>query len=243
MGRAIERLRRSRGYVATFRFLTQRALPFVFLLAVFHGAGAVLAQSIFAVRSSWGSICRPTIKPAEVEARRPVKERVPTDALCAATGLELKEAGTYRLTLAIPRDEPWLDAELGARAYGIDPHALGTGRLLVWVPFRRHLGQPWFKPMMRIGWRGDDAYPLDPKPSLSKEHLDRASEAGPAGCDAGQDNGEPTIAFASEVVAPSSGELFIYVNDAIFLPPWTDLFYRNNRGSACLTVEKIVPAP
>jgi hypothetical protein len=42
-------------------------------------------------------------------------------------------------------------------------------------------------------------------------------------------------------VARSTGELFIYVNDAVGPPGAEDLFYRYNVGSACITVERILP--
>ena len=51
------------------------------------------------------------------------------------------------------------------------------------------------------------------------------------------------MTFATEIVARSSGELFLYLNDAIFLPPKTKLFYCNNEGSGRVTVERVVPPP
>ena len=53
----------------------------------------------------------------------------------------------------------------------------------------------------------------------------------------------------SDITANATGELFLYVNDAVLtLPGLTDVFYKNNSGKAKVTVtrimaEEIVPPP
>jgi len=42
---------------------------------------------------------------------------------------------------------------------------------------------------------------------------------------------------------PLIRELFLYVNDAIFLPLKTTLFYCNNEGSARVTVDAVARRP
>jgi hypothetical protein len=101
--------------------------------------------------------------------------------------------------------------------------------------------------MARIGSQGSDSYTLEPKPSLPKQGADRAAQDVPrraagCGCDCGPEAAPPTI-FSAEIVARTSGELFLYVNDAIGPPGLTDFFYGNNHGSACVTVERVVPVP
>ena len=233
VGRFIESLRLHPWYRKTFRFLTHTAMPFAFLLAVAYGAAAVLGQSIFAVRSSWGGVCKEG-KPVPVTART-APLRVRTDSLCASTGLRLDEGSTYRITIAIPPDDAWLDRGLRAGPLGVDLNQQGAVLLAAGVPLRRHVDQPWFKPMARIGPNGSDHYPLNLKPSLSREDSEQ-----PAPCSSAEDR---RITFASEIVARSTGELFFYVNDAVALPPFTEAFYRNNRGSACLTVQRVTPEP
>jgi hypothetical protein len=45
----------------------------------------------------------------------------------------------------------------------------------------------------------------------------------------------------SDITADASGELFIYVNDAILLWPWhTDIFYCNNSGTAKVTITRLI---
>ena len=84
---------------------------------------------------------------------------------------------------------------------------------------RRHLGEPWFKPIARIGQTGTDEYSLDPAdqsmPGEKEEHL------------------------SAEITARRDGELFLFVNDAaIPFPTDWQMFY-NNKGSATVTVEPI----
>ena len=51
--------------------------------------------------------------------------------------------------------------------------------------------------------------------------------------------------MVAEFVAGASGEVFLYVNDAVlpFLPPFT-LFYDNNSGKAEVTLQRLpLPPP
>jgi hypothetical protein len=49
----------------------------------------------------------------------------------------------------------------------------------------------------------------------------------------------PNRVLISDITADATGELFLYVNDAILtVPGLTDVFYRNNSGSAKVTVTR-----
>jgi uncharacterized protein (DUF2235 family) len=51
----------------------------------------------------------------------------------------------------------------------------------------------------------------------------------------------PNRRLISDITADATGELFIYVNDAVLaFPGWTDLFYQNDRGTATVTVTPIL---
>jgi hypothetical protein len=54
--------------------------------------------------------------------------------------------------------------------------------------------------------------------------------------------GEADLTFETEIAARSSGELLLYVNDAVLHPALTTLFYCNNDGTAHVTVEHVVPS-
>jgi hypothetical protein len=52
---------------------------------------------------------------------------------------------------------------------------------------------------------------------------------------------DPENGKVESVIKPTrSGELFIFVNDAVLgIPHWYDVFYRNNRGTGRLTVKRL----
>ena len=117
------------------------------------------------------------------------------------------------------------------------------------VPFRRHLGEPYLKPMAKIAAAGSDVYPLEPLPSLALDEFPRKPRTQPRidTC-ANQAPAPPNrnandMTFTTQIVARSTGELFLYLNDAVFLPPWTDFFYCNNEGQARVAVERVLPPP
>jgi len=79
-------------------------------------------------------------------------------------------------------------------------------------PFRRILSRPWFTAVARIGSVGAEDYFLDPQQDGS---------------------------INEEMKATKSGELFLYVNDAIIaIPPLYDLFYKNNAGSTKVVIKR-----
>jgi len=85
--------------------------------------------------------------------------------------------------------------------------------MFFFVPLRRHLIEPWFRPFARIGALGQEEYPLN--------------------------------ARWTEIVPQRTGQLFLYVNDAVFLHPrWPHNFYENNKdGKATVKVTLISPPP
>jgi hypothetical protein len=90
------------------------------------------------------------------------------------------------------------------------------------VPFRRWISRPWFKPIARLGARGNDEYALDPLvPFAADERKDR---------------------LYTEFRARRDGEIFLFVNDAVFFWPWFHT-YGNNHGTATVTIQRVDPPP
>ncbi len=244
INRAVEWLRTRPIYQKVFWSLTHWVIPALFLLAVGYTAVAILSQVSFGIRASWGGVCASVGNPKPVFSREEGRP-FPTNALCTSTGLALDKGATYRLRITIPATAPWTDNGIPAGPNGVRSEEVGI-RMSLGVPLRRHISQPWFKPIARVGVKGTDEYPLDPKPSLAsntdtrerkaKGWLDTCSGA-PAVVP------EPSAAdvtFETEIVARSNGELFLYVNDAV-LDPWLRrFFYCNNEGAARVTVERVV---
>jgi len=229
VNRAIQRLRTKEWYGKAFWHLTHTLMPAAFLLVVGYGALALVTRLVFSIQDSAGAICIASREPLLDVASGPSQVEFQTKALCSPTGLRLVKGGTYRLYFTIPGGDRWMDKTLKIPAgpNGVHPDDV-TIPMTAAVPLRRRLTQPWFKPMARIGDIGADDYALDSKPSLPEREIYASKGASPA-----------DITFESEIVARSSGELFLYVNDAVFPPYFNNWFYDNNRGSARVTVKLI----
>ena len=238
---AIQWLRTRAPYRWFFWFLTQRFLPGVFLGLVLYAGVALLSQATFTVRDALGQVCAESgvAKPVSVHAEgAPLR----ANALCTSTGLRLDEGATYRLYITIPAGDPWYDNGIPAGPYGVPPKQV-SWPMKAGVPFRRHLAQPWLKPIARIGTEGDE-YPLDPRPAIAWPPGDKRTGAFDTCAKAPTEvpgPGPGDFTFTTEIVARSTGELFVYLNDAIFIPLQTRFFYCNNAGSARIAVERVLP--
>ncbi len=249
INRAVQWLRTRSLYQWVFWLLTQRLLPGAFLLGVIFAAAALLSQLTFELRDSWGHVCAGAgagqlKSPLAREDGREFR----TSALCSSTGFEVEKGATYRVYITIPADDPWTDSGAAAGPNGVLPGQV-TFPMKMGVPFRRHLGEPYLKPMAKIAAPGSDVYALEPLPSLALNCFPRKPGARAAGDNcpheaaAAPGQNPRDMTFTTQIVARSSGELFVYLNDAIFLPPWADFFYLNNEGHARVAVERVLPPP
>jgi hypothetical protein len=242
------------------------ALAFL-IAAVF--AGMLAIKGGHEVRSSMGWVCRGGEDPeklVKIPAGTPRALVFDPSNPCQETGLELAEGATYRLTFVIPADAPWRDKTIPAGPHGASPDDWRTKLIALAVPLRRHWREAWLQPIARVGNAGNDTYVLRPEPLIAPTYggappeplggEPRAPENGPTGegspaseeppqqpgADGPHPKEEkrpPDTVFASEIVARSTGELFLYVNDGVGF----DCFYDNNRGAAKVTIERVVPKP
>jgi len=125
----------------------------------------------------------------------------------------------YQITLEI--QQPWLDSDITPSSINGFSMEKMSWPMYPGLLLRRHLGQPWFKPIARIGAQGRDEYPLDLQP-----------------------DGEPLSGqFTAEIPAGRSGEVFLFVNDAILpLSKGWQYFYNNNKGKASVSIIPMVPS-
>jgi hypothetical protein len=215
-------LRTHRYYRGALRLGKRYVLPTILAALIVFLIVAAVSHTASVMTASLGFACLPS-KTAELVTTAVIREGFRTDAFCWASGVRLKDGLSYRIT--IERVVPWADGDIPVpdlRGF----HSRRAPVLLLGVPFRRWQTQPWFRPIARIGWRGTDEYPLVPQPSAT------------------DDDSAPVSRLVTRVRARTSGELFLYVNDSLVELPWLrDRFYRNNAGTARVTVELISRGP
>ena len=244
INRWIEWLRTRFAYQQILRYASHYVLPGLFLCGVLYLGVALLSRISFGIASSMGMVCRggSEIKPVQQQEEGHVFH---TNALCASTGVQLDKGATYRLRLIVPESQRWTDNGIPASPQGVRPQNV-TGMMTLAVPLRRTLTQPWFKLIARIGDIGTDEYPLDPNPFVAWNADEGRTKVGEGRdtCSGPPPSLEPNTegkVFETQFVARSSGELFLYVNDAVVVPPWTT-FYCNNGGVARVAVQRVLPA-
>jgi uncharacterized protein (DUF2235 family) len=219
----IFRLRSSWLYQRCWKITKRMILPFVAgTVAVLLILGGI-SQSLFAVISSTGLTCEPTpdhlLKAGVLDNGIFVANNV-----CSPTGVQLKKGKRYRLTLMLNDPKSWKDGDEinpGIGGFGVEKM---TALMYAGLPFRRHVREPWFKPVARVGVVGSDEYPLNP--------VDLSIP------------GEGTEKLVAEITARRDGELFLFVNDAVLpVPAGWQIFYINNQGTATLTVHPATDGP
>lgn len=218
LSRTARLLRTSRVLAGTYLWLAREGVPALWALATVIVLVLGVNRLLFDVAEAAGLVCKGSSGALTAVAGKPSEPvAFATSQLCSATGLELKEDQTYSIRLAV--DSPWQDASLPTSPEGFRALRAGTLVHVLGVPGRRSWITGWFAPVARIGVFGRDRYHL----TFVKASADK--------------DGNPT--FVSEPFrARSNGELFLFVNDAVFAVPYAaDFLYRNNRGTARLTVE------
>ncbi len=126
----------------------------------------------------------------------------------------LLAGGHYRIWVEVPPGGDWIDKSIPTDTHGFQN---GSWVHAVAPLTKRSWSHNWFKPIARIGARGNDEYPLDAVDPLAPKRL-----------------------LTAEITARRSGELFLYVNDTVVGPrQLRKSFYGNNIGTATVTVERI----
>jgi uncharacterized protein (DUF2235 family) len=228
---SLYKIRESAWYQWCLRGLKYRALPLVFGLTVLGSIGLIIisgaSRIYFSIADSYGSFCSiETTGPLSVITSK-YKDRLnfnPADK-CWRAGLLAQKGATYRIVLDISGgSDEWKDDELRADLTGIlDSHGLITGTAA--LPAKRYVWERYYKPIARIrkvvnGVPGQDEYVLNPTFKTARPKYD---------------------CLVSDFTAESSGELFLFVNDAVvyFVPDGLIGTYANNKGSAEFYIKRI----
>jgi uncharacterized protein (DUF2235 family) len=211
---SIYRLRTDECYRSMLWALKRYILPTIFAVLFVYVGFLVIDRPIYAVVDSFGAIC-PKDDPGSKIFR--------TDAMCWTSDTIVDANKRYRITLTVV--EPWKDGPIDTGPGGYGVHDMTFAKYVTW-PLRRSFGQPWFKPIARIGHQGGDEYVLEPALPVGSDVLRKQ--------------------LVAEFTARTSGRLYLYVNDAIGPPFWFDSFYTGgfggyeNVGTATVLIEPIV---
>jgi hypothetical protein len=237
-----------RSFVRKFGFAAIIVLAAVLVLILVN-------RAVYGIANEHGTYCKSASGLREVtdtETRAPSK--FSTAGFCWASGLSVTQGNRYRITLTIPEGEPdWFDYDVHTDIEGY-PAEPGDYIHILATPIKRRWHADWFKPIARIGSGGNEEYVLDPVTPLPP--LPDGVPRGQRVCVEQPDHFKPIDAesaarvkpragrrqLISEIQARSSGELFLYVNDAALaiFPGWpTDKFYWNKSGRAEVTVIRL----
>ena len=203
--------RTSDWYRGFWLWMKRKTLPAIFAVLALLVGLTIISRALFTIESSAGFICRDDTPSGQSD--------FDTRQSCWRSPFDLEAGYRYRITMTVT--EPWIDGSIPTGLEGFD---VGDAQYLhqrVALAFamlaRRAIGEPWYRPIARIGPTGSDEYPLEPE-----DHL----------------GGRQTMTVV--IKARSTGKLYLFVNDAVVgFYPITDLFYWNNQGKAKITVERM----
>lgn len=232
-----QRFRTSRRYQRFIQLLKWHFLPnwivTPVLLAVTFWLGlALYAQAALPFLENGDALCRPSRGGAAEIA--PVMRDFLTRNVCSESFGRVVETQRYVITFDVV--DPWYDSEVATSPLGIGAGDFPWGLGFVAAPFRRVLDARYLQPVVAV------------LPDSRHTWFDENIQIYPLQLSA---VGDSATHYRAEVVAPRSGELFIFANDAM-IPLGRLLhhryFYessgfgpddtRGNRGSACVTVER-----
>ncbi|TFV41531.1 DUF2235 domain-containing protein [Bradyrhizobium frederickii] len=207
-------------YQFVIRAGKRHVLPLLLVVAMVWVGATVTSHFLFNVADSMGAFCEGTAEAELVPVNKGIDQNgadFTTSAICAPTGLKVFSGRSYEIRIAVT--EPWTDAErpttpVGFRTSTVELADRWKFRGAIFL--RRILFRPWHRIIARVGETGVDEYFLDPIPLP---------------------NTTPQT-YKATFKAARSGELFLYVNDAVIGLPWLgDTFYPNNGGKAKVTVK------
>lgn len=198
----------------------RHAAPFLLAAMMVWFGATLLSHFLFNAADSTGAFCKGTPVGQLVAADKGIPQDAAafdTSTICAPTGLTVRTGFTYEI--AITMTEPWESEGRSVTPVGYRTSTLrGLEKIEAYATIflRRVLFRPWFRLIARVGETGVDEYFLDPVPAL---------------------NTNPQV-YKASFKADRSGEIFLYVNEAVIGLPWlSKWFYGDHRGKAKVTVK------
>jgi len=216
---AIFYVRTSRIYQAMLNVGKRHVLPLMLAaLMVWYGA-TIISHFLFNAADSFGVFCHGTPAAQQIAVDKGTVAQdakdLDTGSLCAPTGLTVRPGFKYELLVTVANT--WEDGGRTTTPFGYRTSTMGSERWKGYagIFLRRILFRPWFRLIARVGETGVDEYFLDPVPVPDTQPQ----------------------AYRARFTADKSGEIFLYVNDAVIGLPWVSAhYYGNNKGTAKVTV-------
>ena len=230
----LHNFRESKAYQWTLRRLKKDLLPLFFgivsLASIILVSISGVSRIFFSLADSTGDFCTPEAKvqPVAITAHYSPRLEFKPSEDCWPTGLAAEKGATYRVVLNISGTMgSWKDDMLEADLLGnMEDHKPWIA-IPAW-PSKRYVWENYYKPVARIRTHaprqpGQDEYILNPTFGSSKKRYD---------------------CLVSDFTAQSTGELFLFVNDAIIYaqPDAIKGTYKNNSGTAEVYVKRVAIA-
>jgi uncharacterized protein (DUF2235 family) len=218
---ALCRFRTSVAYEQSFGFMKRYVLPFASAVLLLWLGVMGTSHLLFNIMDSTGAFCRES-DPQQLEHldTKPSRASSPivfdTSTACHPTKIHVRAKVSYSAVIRVRSDSPWAND-----GFTTSPTGFGTAELpwrdrlvmLATLPQRRVLFRRWFVPLARVGSTGTAEEFLDPR---------RVGDS-----------------YQAVFKPHRSGELFLYVNEAVIPLPWiNDAFYRNNSGTAEIVIRR-----
>jgi hypothetical protein len=223
----LARFRNSTGYQRGMQGLKWLVLPDVVILPLIAFvavwlAAAGITQIVLPRLESGTGLCRGVAGSLQPLDR--YENTFEPKVVCHAVGRTVVKDRRYRVELRV--EEAWFDGSHATNPMGLRARDLGPAGIL--GPFRRVIEANFLQPVVEIR-QGSRPWPFD------KVHIDPLAVSE-----------QQAGLFAGEFKATQDGELFLFVNDAVWLPEPT-YFYQSrpgiNSGRARLTIVRLEEAP
>lgn len=204
-------IRTQPAYRIFFYWLKHQGLPSLFAFLILVILVALASQLAFRTADAVGTFCV-----GETNAPPAAGSiEFSTSNFCMPTRVKVVKDEDYRIVVDVKTD--WFDKTIPT-----DPRGFGfskmSWRMYLALPFRRIVFANWFAAVVRVGGRGGEEHVLDLRP-----------------VNPGQKN-----LYEARFRPRSNGEVFLFVNDAVWgVPGIYARTYANNGGTASITIEHL----
>jgi uncharacterized protein (DUF2235 family) len=208
-------IRTQAAYRIFFYWLKHEFLPTVFALVMLWAILAIASQLAFRTADAFGAFC---VSPAAGTPDSALSSaEFQTINICQPTKINVVKGEDYRVTLKVTSD--WIDRTIHTDPQGFSWKQMSLPMYLA-MPFRRIVFARWFAPVLRVGSKGGEEHLLELKPNSPGQ----------------------TMSYEAKFKPRSDGEVFIFVNGAVWgLPYVYGASYSNNHGSASIAIEHLDP--